>query len=121
MIKVKRSKPKAHQNSQDPERIREAPDLIEITKKMAAQDRMAEGVAAKEAQKTDKMIAFHTKHLQQLKEEAALDRFPVMDTCEIFSIFEIMFHHLCLRKIHRWIPKKNRKKFYTIPYSLFLT
>ena len=57
---------------------------------MAAQDRMAEGVAAKEAQKTDKMIAFHTKHLQQLKEEAALDRFPVMDSCEIFSIFEII-------------------------------
>ena len=87
MIKVKRSKPKAHQKSQAPERIHEAPDLIEITKKMAAQDRMAEGVAAKEAQKTDKMISFHTKHLQQLKEEAALDRFPVKEWCKTFTFF----------------------------------
>ena len=34
-----------HQKSQDVVRIQEAPDLIELTKKIAAQDRMAEGVA----------------------------------------------------------------------------
>ena len=87
MIKVKRSKPKTHQKSQDPERIQEAPDLIEITKKMTAQDRMAEGVAAKDAQKTDKMIAHHTQQLRQLKEEAAIDRFPVKESRKIFSFF----------------------------------
>ena len=37
-----------HQKSQDVVRIQEAPDLIELTKKIAAQDRMAEGVAARE-------------------------------------------------------------------------
>ena len=111
MIKVKRSKPKAHQKSQAPERIHEAPDLIEITKKMAAQDRMAEGVAAKEAQKTDKMISFHTKHLQQLKEEAALDRFPVKESCKTFSIF-LNYGPSFMFNPYRQISWKFLRQFY---------
>ena len=76
MIKVKRSKPKTHQKSQDPERIREAPDLIEITKKMAAQDRMAEGVAAKEAQKTEKNDCISHKTFATAKRGSCFGSFP---------------------------------------------
>ena len=76
MKKVKINKAKNRQKSH--ERIQERePDRLELIRKMEKEERKKKEAAAMQARKTDEIIAHQRKELQQLKQEAALTRFPV--------------------------------------------
>ena len=76
MKKVKNTKAKNRQKSH--ERIQERePDRLELIRKMEREERKKKEAAALQARQTVEIIAHQRKELQQLKQEAALNRFPV--------------------------------------------
>lgn len=76
MKKVKINRAKNRQKSH--ERIQERePDRLELIRKMEREERKKKEAAALQARQTVEVIAHQRKELQQLKQEAALNRFPV--------------------------------------------
>ena len=82
---MRSSKQKVQQKYEEPVRVEEPKDRYSqdiadmIAQKKAKQiaNKLAKETAAMEAEKTDKMIALHKQQLQQLKQEASMERFPV--------------------------------------------